>query len=197
MADLVPLDSPVLHQPALAIAEEDFGTGELHGAAVRLNESFDVYFKAFRGVGLAAPQIGILWKLAVVEDYGSRPTSPRWQRDLVRMPFSRVTMCNPSIVWAGEESVFAWETCLSEPGVIGLVQRPREIRVEYRDVMGAAHSLVAGDWAARIFSHEIDHLMGCLCSQRYLLGSSLATDEYERDWKDRPLGEALRTFCGN
>ena len=194
MSELVPLHSPVLHRPASPIADDEFGTTPLAVAIDQLNESFDIFFKAYKGVGLAAPQIGIPWRLAVAEDYGLRSTSPRWQRDLVRNPFSRITMCNPTIAWASDEQVCAWETCLSEADVVGLVERPREIRVEYRSAHGDAQSLVAQDWAARILSHEVDHLFGCLCSQRYLPGSSMAADQYTRDWKDRPLSDALRAF---
>jgi peptide deformylase len=74
MTDLVPLHSPVLHRPASPIAEDEFGMTPLAVAIDQLNESFDVYFKAYKGVGLAAPQIGIPWQLAVAEDYGLRPT---------------------------------------------------------------------------------------------------------------------------
>ena len=194
MSNLVPLNSPVLHRPASPIAEDEFGTKPLAAAIDQLGESFDVFFKAYKGVGLAAPQIGIPWRLAVAEDYGLRPTSPRWQHDLVRRPFARIIMCNPTIAWASDEQIFARETCLSEADVVGLVERPREMQIEYRSSRGAAQSLVAQDWAARILSHEVDHLFGCLCSQRYLPGSSMATDQYTREWKDRPLSDALRAF---
>jgi peptide deformylase len=59
-----------------------------------------------------------------------------------------------------------WEGCLSIPGVRGLVPRHQKIKVEYTDREGKLHKTEYGDFVARIFQHEYDHLDGIVFLDR-------------------------------
>ncbi len=97
-----------------------------------------------QGVGLAAPQVGVLRRIAIVE-YEDQ--------------FFEII--NPVICKkAGEE--IDDEGCLSVPGIRGTVKRPKQITVEYLDRDGKEEVVELEDTLARIFCHEIDHLDGVL-----------------------------------
>ena len=96
------------------------------------------------GVGLAAPQVGVLRRIAVIE----------FEDDFFEI-------INPQITKrSGEET--ADEGCLSVPGVRGYVKRPHMITVKYMDRDGKDHEVELSGMLARIFCHEIDHLDGVL-----------------------------------
>ncbi|MCT4660378.1 MAG: peptide deformylase [Tissierellales bacterium] len=96
------------------------------------------------GVGLAAPQIGILKRIAVI-DIGDGP----------------VKLVNPYIVeMSGSE--IAMEACLSVPGESGAVERPTWVKVKYLDLDGVEKFFEAEGFFARAVCHELDHLDGVL-----------------------------------
>ena len=103
------------------------------------------------GVGLAAPQIGALRRLLVYRLGEGEPT-----RALV----------NPRIVWASEEQSVDTEGCLSIGEVSMDVPRAVACRVEARDADGAELTIEAGEFAARVIQHEMDHLDGILILDR-------------------------------
>ncbi len=96
------------------------------------------------GVGLAAPQVGILKKIVVI-DIGEGP----------------IVLVNPEIVETNGE-VNEKEGCLSIPGKEGNVIRPQYVKVKAQDRNGTAIELEGEDLLARAFCHEIDHLKGIL-----------------------------------
>ena len=101
--------------------------------------------RAADGCGLAAPQVGILRRIAVVE------TEPGEVFELI----------NPKIIaYSGEQE--GTEGCLSVPGRFGLVKRPQHITVRAMDRNGEVHDITVHDFTARAFCHEIDHLDGHL-----------------------------------
>ena len=96
------------------------------------------------GVGLAAPQVGIL-KRVVVIDVGDGP----------------IELVNPEIIETeGEDS--QPEGCLSVPGVLGEVPRPKRVKLRAQDRWGKTFEIEGEDLLARAFCHEIDHLDGIL-----------------------------------
>ena len=100
--------------------------------------------KKEEGAGLAAPQVGILRRLAVV--------------DVEEGYFEFI---NPVIIsQKGEQS--GWEGCLSVRGKSGIVSRPMKITVSYQDRNGEKHTLNAKGFFARAICHELDHLDGVL-----------------------------------
>jgi len=106
-----------------------------------------------RGVGLAAPQVGIPMQVAVINP------DPEDEKKLIRM-------VNPRIVSASRETETIEEGCLSVPGVRGDVARAAKITVAYQDERGAERTLEAEGLLARIIQHEIDHLNGVLFVDR-------------------------------
>ena len=96
------------------------------------------------GVGLAAPQVGVLRQIAIVE-YDEK----------------FYELINPVILESSGEAIEE-EGCLSVPGVRGLVKRPDKIKVEYTDRNGKRHLEEITGITARVFCHEIDHLGGVL-----------------------------------
>lgn len=105
------------------------------------------------GVGLAAPQIGINIRLAVVDVTGGREEG------------HQLILVNPRVVWQ-EGSQRDEEGCLSIPGFSAMVTRPMRVRVEALDLTGKAHEIEASELLARALCHEIDHLDGVLYLDR-------------------------------
>lgn len=105
------------------------------------------------GVGLAAPQVGILKRVIVVDvDTESENQEP-------------YVFINPVIVeQSGEQR--GPEGCLSVPGVMGEITRPFKIKVEALNTDGEKFTLEAEDFFARAICHEIDHLNGILFIDR-------------------------------
>ena len=96
------------------------------------------------GVGLAAPQVGVLRRIAIVDFDGKY-----------------YELINPRIISVSGELVEE-EGCLSVPGVRGLVKRPETITVTYADRSGKRRKEEVKGLTARVFCHEIDHLDGIL-----------------------------------
>jgi peptide deformylase len=102
------------------------------------------------GIGLAAPQIGVLERVIVVDVT---------DKDEPRRPLQ---MANPEILWASEETSVYNEGCLSLPDHYADVVRPQAVRVRYRDRDDQVRELEAGGLLATCIQHEIDHLDGIL-----------------------------------
>ncbi len=101
------------------------------------------------GIGLAAPQVGITKRLAVVD------------LSVGEDPEQILTLVNPKILDRdGTETDV--EGCLSLPGITDKVPRPLQVRLRAFDVAGEEFELEADDWLARAICHEIDHLDGVL-----------------------------------
>jgi peptide deformylase len=110
--------------------------------------------RAADGVGLAAPQVGILRRIAVIETE----------------PGQLIELINPKIIaMAGEQE--GSEGCLSLPGQFGVVKRPRYVTVKATDRFGKEFEMNGTDLLARAFCHEIEHLDGKLFidSAEYML----------------------------
>jgi peptide deformylase len=106
-----------------------------------------------RGVGLAAPQVGILERIIVVEtpEEEDEPGSGRFY-----------AVVNPEIKRASEEQVDGIEGCLSIPGYVGEVTRHETITLKGQDLRGRRIRIKAEGFLARVFQHEMDHLEGVL-----------------------------------
>jgi len=139
------LGDPVLRQRAEAVAEVDDALRRL------AQDMFDTMYEA-DGVGLAAPQVGLLTRLIVVD--------PREQG------VEPVALVNPRVVELGGDTDRAEEGCLSIPGVRDVVERPVKATVEALDLDGEPIRIEAEGLLARVLQHEIDHLEGILFPDR-------------------------------
>jgi peptide deformylase len=107
---------------------------------------------AAQGVGLAAPQIGVGLRLAVVDVTSGKN------------PEAKFVLANPEIIhFEGEKR--EEEGCLSIPGFRGYVVRPQFVTVKAWNVKGEPYEIRGEDLLARAFCHEIDHLNGILFIQ--------------------------------
>lgn len=129
---------PVLRTRASEVAEVD-------RSARRLIKSMTQTMREAPGIGLAAPQVGVLKRIIVWE----------WDDEFTG------ELANPVIVERGGE-VEGEEGCLSLPGLLYPVTRAQWVVVEGVDVRGAPVRLEAEEMPARILQHEIDHLDGVL-----------------------------------
>lgn len=120
------------------------------------------------GVGLAAPQIGILKRIIVVdnreEDNGEGEEPMRFY------------MINPKIIEKDGEEV-SMEGCLSVPGKQGTVKRAKHIKVKYNDLEGKENLMEAEDFLARIIQHETDHLDGILYTDKAIQMYEVESEE--------------------
>lgn len=123
--------------------------------------------RAAKGVGLAAPQVGLRLRGATLElDY---------KTDHPRTVFVR----NPLIVERSDETIEGYEMCLSVPGVGGLVRRNRWIRIQHDSVEGEHLITEAEGHNAILWQHELDHLDGVLYVDK-VQGQLLPSDEVRR-----------------
>jgi peptide deformylase len=101
------------------------------------------------GIGLAAPQVGTLLRLAVVDLMPDDKPQP-------------LVMINPEILAASKETVIREEGCLSLPGQYAEVERPSHVVVRFEDETGARREVQAEGLFGACLQHEIDHLDGIL-----------------------------------
>lgn len=102
------------------------------------------------GIGLAAIQIGVAQRMVVI-DLSKEGEEPK-----------PLFLANPQIVWTSEEESDYEEGCLSIPDFYEMVQRPKEVKIQFLDRKGEAMELQAAGLLATCLQHEIDHLNGIL-----------------------------------
>lgn len=138
------LGDPVLRSPALTITDFDQALRD------EVDRMIQIMVDA-RGVGLAAPQVGSLRRLAVIMAGEDQPA---------------LVLCNPEIVWRSEEQDIDSEGCLSIGEISVDVPRAVAIHVRAQDVEGNVFELEPEGFAARVIQHELDHLDGVLILDR-------------------------------
>ncbi len=118
---------------------------------ILIDDMFETMYHA-DGVGLAAPQVGVLKRVIVID-----------------IEVIKKVMINPEIVYESkEEFQDGHEGCLSVPGVEDVVRRPNILRVRYMDIDGNLIEEEARDLYARVICHEVDHLNGILFTDKAL-----------------------------
>ncbi len=118
-----------------------------------------------RGVGLAAPQIGLGVRMFVAAEYEDDEEENEAQDTPLKSRVLReVVMVNPVLEVTDKRGDTSYqEGCLSIPGIYeDGVKRYRRVRVRYQDLTGAEHVEDAEDYVARVYQHETDHLNGRL-----------------------------------
>jgi peptide deformylase len=139
---IVKYGDPVLETPSKPIETFDEELQKL------IDDMFESMYAA-QGVGLAAPQIGISRRVAVIDVSNGKNTE------------AKLVCANPEIIYAeGEQR--EEEGCLSVPGFRGHVARPQYVTVRAYDVTGKEFEMRGEGLLARAFCHEIDHLKGIL-----------------------------------
>jgi len=158
--DIVKYGDPILTKRAQEVSEFDDELRKL------VDNMFETMYGA-PGVGLAAPQVGILKRLFVM--------------DCSKNKTQKVVLINP-VIEDEEGEQIGDEGCLSFPGIFLEVKRPQRVVVKANDIDGSSFTMDVMDLEARCVSHETDHLDGELFIQ-YL--SPLKRDLTKRKIKKR------------
>ncbi|PGH53055.1 peptide deformylase [Azospirillum palustre] len=134
---------PILKRKAQPVAEVDARVVKL------MDDMVETMYDA-SGIGLAAPQVGVLDRVIVVDVHEKgEPPNP-------------IRLANPEIVWSSDEKAVCEEGCLSVPEQYADVTRPVRIRVRYLDEKNQPQEIEADGMLATCIQHEIDHLNGVL-----------------------------------
>ncbi|HEY6989218.1 MAG TPA: peptide deformylase [Bryobacteraceae bacterium] len=143
------------------------------------------------GVGLAAPQVGLALRLAVIEDKPENlkdvPADYLKERDRKAVPFHVIV--NPKLTLEGPADAEFFEGCLSLAGFTAVVPRARKVRVECLDYQGEPKTIQATGWYARILQHEIDHLDGTVYIDRMRSRTFMSVENHNRHWKNKSAAE--------
>lgn len=157
------LGDPVLREKAAPVTQFDERLQELADRMIRIMDDAP-------GIGLAAPQLGVVKRLLVYQVHENEPHA----------------LVNPEILWRSEETDVHDEGCLSVPDVVVPVERALRIHVHAQDIHGQPLDYEAEEMEARVIQHESDHLDGVLILDR--------TSRRERARALRELREADGLF---
>ena len=158
---------PVLRETARPVTDFDDELAELSRRMIRVMHDAP-------GIGLAAPQVGVVRRV-IVYHVDEQP----------------VTLVNPEIVSTSVETEILDEGCLSVPGVSVPVERPAAIRVRAQGLHGERLEYDADDLEARVIQHETDHLNGVLIRERTTRQERARALRELRDGAPAPTGTGL------
>jgi peptide deformylase len=145
--DIIIAPDPRLKAKAAPVAAVDAGIRRL------MDDMLETMYAA-PGIGLAAPQVGML-KRVIVVDVAKENEEPR-----------PLCMANPELIWVSDDDILYNEGCLSLPEHYADVVRPAAIRVRYLDAQNEIRELKADGVLAVCIQHEMDHLDGILFVDR-------------------------------
>ena len=146
LREIVKYPDPVLEHPSEPVTEFDEELRKL------VDDMFESMYAA-KGIGLAAPQIGISKRLTVID------------LSFQKNPEEKIVLINPEIVFR-EGKQYEEEGCLSLPEIREKVSRAAKVKVRAQNVKGEWFELDGEELLARAFQHEIDHLDGVLFFRR-------------------------------
>ncbi len=140
-----------------------------------IDDMFETMYES-GGVGLAAPQVGILKRIVVIDCTGEDP----------------ILLINPQIIeTSGEQR--GYEGCLSIPGKSGIVTRPNVVKVRAQNIDMEWFEIEGEELLARAFCHELDHLDGHLYSE-LAEGPLVNNEELEGEEAEEAMEEIARSM---
>jgi peptide deformylase len=153
---------PILREHAKPVGEINDDIREL---AERMTVT--MYENETKGIGLAAPQVGISLRLVVMDTSSDAPPPPNASPgELLLEPRMPIVLINPEITPVGETTSVYNEGCLSIPGIAGDVERPVNVRLRSKLLDDTEVDVECGGLLARCLQHEIDHLDGIMFVDR-------------------------------
>jgi peptide deformylase len=159
MRAIVQDGAPVLRATAEPVPEDAFSTSELEALIRDMSEALD---QEPEGVALAAPQVGVSWRLFIVrQDRVTPPVVEPSSEDAAPTATIEVYV-NPEIIKTSRKRARADEGCLSVRGVYGTTTPHERVTIRACRPDGASFTRGAGGLLAQIFEHEINHLDGIL-----------------------------------
>jgi peptide deformylase len=156
---IVTIGDPRLKAPTAAIAAAEAGD---------LLTSLVTRLRSLSGAGLAAPQIGVSVRAAVIEVRRTDVFPDRPETGLIQM-------LDPVVVERSDKTVLDWEGCFSVPGYLGQVPRAERLTVRFTTAAGETVTREFTGYPARVVQHEIDHLDGFVYLDRMPDMTSLTT----------------------
>ena len=138
-----------------------------------VGDMYDTMYDA-GGVGLAAPQVGILKRIVVIDV----TPDPEDGEDPETVEPMKYTMINPVILETSGEQT-GWEGCLSLVGKSGVVTRPDHVKVRFTSLDGNEYELEGEGLLARAVCHEVDHLDGVMYTSK-VEGKIISNEELQK-----------------
>ncbi len=168
-----PASLQILHYPHTALRTKAEVVPDVDEQVRAVAQRMVELMREAEGVGLAAPQVGLSWRLFVAE------VPPGEDRSVDAEPrtatLGHEVFINPRIVAFEGDLEGAEEGCLSIPGVTGEVRRPPQVIIEAVDLDGEPFALSSAGLLSRCLQHEVDHLDGVLILDRMTQMSRLKT----------------------
>ena len=150
----------VLHYPAPQLRCRGESIEKIDASVEAVAARMIELMREANGLGLAAPQVGLAWRMFVTSGQEDGP--------------DRVYI-NPTITFVDAELVLREEGCLSVPGINVELRRPRAATINAQDLTGKKFELTDHELLARVWQHELDHLNGVLIIDRMSPMDRLAT----------------------
>lgn len=172
--EVVTVGDPVLRERARELTVEELRAP----ATQRLIDDMIETKRDHAGAGLAANQVGLAVRVAVIEVEDDNPRYP------YKPPFPLTVIVNPELQPLDDETVLINEGCLSVPDLRGDVPRFVSVRVHSLDRRGEPQEHVVRGLTAGTFQHEIDHLDGVLFLDRADPRSLATWEQWERHGRD-------------
>lgn len=169
---------PILHIPDPRLRQVTEPVGEIDDALRKLvSDMFDTMYDA-PGIGLAAPQIGVMQRIVVIDCAKRASDEDETDEDIAEAEADDaeieeeeeeeptepdpIVLINPEILWFSDETSVYEEGCLSIPDYYEDVERPASIKVRYTDMDGKVVEREADSLLSTCIQHEVDHLDGKL-----------------------------------
>ncbi|MEK7201229.1 MAG: peptide deformylase [Patescibacteria group bacterium] len=172
----IPEQDAILREESMPVPDELFGTPELRAMLSDMEETLDA---ASNGVALAAPQIGLLWRIFIVRY--DRMLSPSEEENSPPLSPEVGIFINPVISRTSQRKLEMDEGCLSVHTHFGKTKRFERATVQAYDEKGNLFERGGGGILAQAFQHEIDHLNGMLFIDH---ATNLVTSEEYRAHRD-------------
>lgn len=141
--ELVKDNDPVLRQPSV---EFDFNSDV---DPEKLSTEMAPLMFEHGGIGLAAPQVGLSYRMFLIGD-----------------PEEALACFNPKILSVSDELIYDVEGCLTFPGLFLKIGRPKEVVAEFTDLTGKMQTMTFTEIMARCYCHELEHLDGVLYTDK-------------------------------
>jgi peptide deformylase len=173
--NVLEVGDPVLRERARELTLDELRAPETQ----LLIDEMIATMRSVGGAGLAANQVGVLGRIAVIEvPVTGNPRYP------YKPPIPLTVIVNPELEPIDGQTVRINEGCLSVPGLRGEVNRHVNIRVRYLDRTGEPHEEIKRGLTAGTFQHEVDHLDGILFLDRSDPRTLMTWEQFERRYRD-------------
>jgi len=169
--EVIKMGNPLLRENSIKVKEDILSTN----FQKFLNDLIET-MRVNNGVGIAAPQVGVLKRVFIME----MKENSRYPN---RESFPLHIAINPVVEFLSDAMVDSWEGCLSIPNIRGKLKRYNHIKLSAFDIKGKKFKMELKGFPAIVAQHELDHLNGTLLIDRMENMNTLCfQEEYEKYW---------------